>query len=185
MAVRKLSRKRIYDELSNIEAGDVVDGAITTGKLADGALAASTAGRLKMADAFFSTEAVFDAKVSTGIVDADRLKNASITSAQLAAGALSADTAGRAVMATSYFDTEATVDSKFATNIIDGDRLKAAGVGDDRLTSKLAKDIGAAGAGWVYFSGSVSDTDTVTINGRVYEFDTNSSITGNVAVDVG
>lgn len=38
--------------------------------------------------------------------------------------------------------------------------------------------------GAVTFTGAVSDADTVTINSRVYEFDTDSSITGDVTVDV-
>lgn len=36
----------------------------------------------------------------------------------------------------------------------------------------------------ITFTGQVQDADDITINGRVYEFDTNSSITGDVAVDI-
>lgn len=44
---------------------------------------------------------------------------------------------------------------------------------------------GVAATGTLTFSGVVADGQTVTIGSRVYEFDTNSSITsGHVAVDV-
>lgn len=43
---------------------------------------------------------------------------------------------------------------------------------------------GAPAVGYVLFTGNSADTETVTINARVYEFDTNAMITGNVAVDI-
>jgi len=38
--------------------------------------------------------------------------------------------------------------------------------------------------GYVRHTGASADTETVTINGRVYEYDTNGAITGDVAVDI-
>jgi hypothetical protein len=64
---------------------------------------------------------------------------------------------------------------------------------DGQVTTETAVDLrqlihnsnGLASVGWVDFTGvGTLDTETVTINGRVYEFDTNSAITGDVAVDV-
>ncbi len=38
--------------------------------------------------------------------------------------------------------------------------------------------------GYVRHTGASADTETVTINGRVYEYDTGGAITGDVAVDI-
>lgn len=43
---------------------------------------------------------------------------------------------------------------------------------------------GSAPIGYFYLTSTAADTETVTINGRVYEFDTNSTSTGDVAVDI-
>lgn len=78
---------------SNAEvlAGAVTDKAVPpsalaagvgTSQLAAGALAASVAGRAKMATGFFD-EATVDDKFALGAIDADRLKNLSITDAQI------------------------------------------------------------------------------------------------------
>lgn len=47
-----------------------------------------------------------------------------------------------------------------------------------------ARDIGRTCAGYFELTGVVADTQTVTINGRVYEYDTNAAITGDILVDV-
>lgn len=59
--------EEIEAELSSIEAGDIEAGAVDTAELADGALAASAAGRAKMADGFFDA-ATFAAKVADGAI---------------------------------------------------------------------------------------------------------------------
>lgn len=54
-----------------------------------------------------------------------------------------------------------------------------------RMKSEVEwQDDGYPAIGWVYLTGSASDTETVTLNSRAYEFDTDSSITGDVAVDI-
>lgn len=97
----------------------------------------------------------------------------SITVTELADNALAATAAGRAKMQDAFFN-EATVTAKFG----------AASIADDRLKSTFPNYPGLAGVGYVYISGLVADTNTVTINARVYEFDTNGAITGNVTVNV-
>lgn len=103
----------------------------------------------------------------------------SLQTADLAAGILSADATGRALMATSYF-TEAHVDTAFAAASIDDNILKS--LSTTRLMG--GRDIGRLPIGYFYLTAAVSDTETVTINGRSYEFDNDSTSTGDVAVDV-
>lgn len=65
-----------------------------------------------------------------------------------------------------------------------------AGKGDIVITNSSTKDIevesepGTQATGVLTISGVVIDGETVTIGGRVYEFDTNGSTTGDVAVDI-
>lgn len=64
--------------------------------------------------------------------------------------------------------------------------FEADDLGDDLVNP----DGWTLGDGWFYaqkvliFSSDVHDGETVTVNGTVYEFDTDMSITGDVAVDV-
>lgn len=51
-------------------------------------------------------------------------------------------------------------------------------------TNANATGAATAATGTITLDGDVADGETVTIGTRVYEFDTNSSITGDVAVDV-
>jgi hypothetical protein len=49
---------------------------------------------------------------------------------------------------------------------------------------ELDLGVGLCDVGYFYQTGVAADTETVTINGRVYEFDTDSSTTGDVDVDI-
>ena len=49
---------------------------------------------------------------------------------------------------------------------------------------KGLEDDGHGAIGYVYCTGAVADTELVTINGRTYEFDNDSTFTGDVQVDV-
>lgn len=80
--------------LQQVPTGMVADGAVTTAKVADGALSADTTGRAKMANGFIAT-----AKLADGALSADATGQA-----KMADGFLTADTAGRAKMASSYVD---------------------------------------------------------------------------------
>jgi len=59
--------KQLADAPSGITSGKINDSAVITAKIADGALAASSAGRLKIASDFFDT-ATFDDKVADGAI---------------------------------------------------------------------------------------------------------------------
>lgn len=109
------------------------------------------------------------ANVPAGSIDTD----------ELAAGALAATATGRAIIEAGFFN-EATVDAKFAAGAIDDDRLKA--IGATRAIG--GRNEGQPGVGYFYLTGAVSDTELVTLNGRTYEFDTDATSTGDVAVDV-
>lgn len=82
------------------------------------------------------------------------------------------------IAADSVGTAEVDDDSLTGTDVLDGSLL------DADLSSKLLKDLGAECVGYLDLTGVTSDTETVTINGRVYEFDTDSTITGDVDVDV-
>jgi len=113
--------------------------------------------------------------------------------ADLTAGIIAASTAGRALMATDFFD-EATALDKFATDSMteaNVNAIVADAAIDDPILKSLAstrkmggRDVGRACIGYVYCTGDVADTELVTINGRTYEFDNDSTSTGDVAVDV-
>jgi len=47
-----------------------------------------------------------------------------------------------------------------------------------------ARDLGLTCVGYFELTGVVADTQTVVINGRTYEYDTNAAITGDILVDV-
>lgn len=53
-----------------------------------------------------------------------------------------------------------------------------------QLADKIVRDIGRRSVGYVYISGAIADTDQIGIAGRLYEFDNNAAITGDVLVDV-
>lgn len=112
-------------------------------------------------------------------LDSADIAAGAIDPAHFAVGALSADATGRAVMASGYF-TEAHTDTAFAASAIDDDRLK--GLGTTRAMG--GRDIGRACVGYFYLTGAAGDTELVTINARTYEFDTNATSTGDVAVDI-
>lgn len=59
--------------------------------------------------------------------------------------------------------------------------------GDDTTASwaiSTVKDNGSQAVGYFDITGITADTQSVDIGGRTYEFDTDSSITGDVAVDI-
>ncbi len=85
-------------------------GEISTNQLANGVLAASTAGRLKMAASFFDA-ATLTAKIANDAI------TAAVFEAKFAAGAISASVDGRAAMENGWFDT-ATLGLKIANDAI-------------------------------------------------------------------
>lgn len=114
-----------------------------------------------------------------GGVSTTEILDGTIVDNDMAADGIAADATGRGVFATGLFN-EATVDDVFAASAIDDNILKA--LGSTRMMG--GRDLGRACVGYFYLTGVASDTETVTINSRVYEFDTNASITGNVTVDI-
>jgi hypothetical protein len=112
-------------------------------------------------------------------VDTNMIVDGTIVDDDIAADGIAADATGRGVFATDLFN-EATVDDVFAAGAIDDDRLKALST-----TRKLGgRDLGRACVGYFYLTGAAGDTELVTINSRTYEFDTNATSTGDVAVDI-
>ena len=59
--------------------------------------------------------------------------------------------------------------------------MLAGSIADAKLASSLAKRVATKAVGW-FEATDVSDTDTLTLGTRVYEFDNNSTITGDVAI---
>lgn len=80
------------------------------------------------------------------------------------------------------FDTDDIVDSASILVDVSGGATAPAAV--TALVAAMA-DTGHAAKGYLSFSGTVSDTETVTIGTDVYEFDTGGGVTGGrIAVDV-
>mgnify|MGYP001596290046 CR=1 FL=1 len=113
-------------------------GEISTNQLANGVLAASTAGRLKMAANFFDA-ATLTAKIANDAI------TAAVFEAKFAAGAISATVDGHAAMADDYFTTAefiAGAGGKFAPACLDNTAI-ANVVADNAFTAAEF----AAGAG--------------------------------------
>jgi hypothetical protein len=87
---------KVYDGTSSWATVAVEDGGIATAKLANGVLAASTAGRAKIAANFF------DAATIASVIADDALTNA-FCDAKFAANAFAADTDSRAIFADGIF----------------------------------------------------------------------------------
>lgn len=94
---------------------------------------------------------------------------------------IGADTVGTAEVDD---DSLTTADVKDGT--LTGTDVADASLLDADLASKILKDLGAQCVGYVDVTGVGADTETITINSRVYELDTHAveTITGDVAVDV-
>lgn len=121
------------------------------------------------------------------------IRSSGTVTADLTAGIISADAAGRGLFAAGVFDA-ATVLSAFAADSFDetnvNDAIANSAI-DDPILKSLGttrcmggRDLGRACIGYVYCTGAAADTELVTINGRTYEFDTDSTSTGDVAVDI-
>lgn len=53
------------------------------------------------------------------------------------------------------------------------------------LDDNYAEAVGNRSIGYCHFTGNVADTETITVGGRIFEFDNDSTITaGNITVDV-
>ncbi len=70
--------------------------------------------------------------------------------------------------------------ANIADNAVQDQKLLALGT----VRCLGGRDIGRTCAGYFYLTGVVADTQTVVVQGRTYEFDTNAAITGDVLVDV-
>jgi Propanediol dehydratase, small subunit len=90
------------------------DGEVTTAKLADGALAASTAGWLKMADQFVTTAKLADGALAASTAGRLKMADQFVTLEKIADGALAASTAGRAKMADGFVTTAKLGDAQVA-----------------------------------------------------------------------
>jgi len=149
--------------LDTIVASDIASGSVDTDEIADGALAASAAGRLKVATSFFNAATVAD-KFAADSLDVANL-------VQLVAdGAFAANAAARALIASGFFDAS-TVTDKFAAGAIGGTRLTSGTVGSDRLTNPQNWDPGVAGQSRLYVAANVADGETVTVGSDVYQFE--------------
>ncbi len=73
--------------------------------------------------------------------------------------------------------------------------MLAANIADNAVTDPKLLSLGAvrslggrdcarSAVGYFYLTGAAADTETVVIQGRTYEFDTNAAITGDVTVDI-
>lgn len=107
-----------------LNAGQIGDASLTVSDLADGALAASAAGRLKMADGYFTAAEVTNA-----------------AGGKFATGAFAASAGSRALIAAGFFDAT-TVDSVVATGAIGEDRLTAG-----ELNGRIAANVALKTAG--------------------------------------
>lgn len=67
---------------------------------------------------------------------------------------------------------------------INSDKIEDWWIEDVDLSSKIFKDNWWLAIWYIDITWNCSDTDTITINSRVYEFDTNSTITWNVVVNI-
>jgi len=98
-----------------------------------------------------------------------------LATADIADGAITV-----AKMAVNSVDSDQYVDGS-----IDPEHFAAGAVDSAALATGLDDiDVGRSDVGYFYLTGTVSDTELVTISSRTYEFDTNATSTGDVAVDV-
>lgn len=150
------------------------DASVTTAKLADGALAATTGGLAKMADGFLAASTAGLAKMADGFLAAS-----SAGLAKMADGFLAATTAGRAKMAdlfvsTAKLDNAAVTTVKIADSNVTTAKLANGAATLEKLdtTGALAKVLTGAGIGvnptW---SDKVnSGTSVATTSGTAIDF---------------
>jgi len=63
-------------------------------------------------------------------------------------------------------------------------QVKNGGITSAKIGSFITTFEGLLSVGYIDFTGVSSDTETITIDGRVYEIDSDSTITGDVPVDI-
>ena len=133
----------------------MADGFVTLAKLTDGILAATTAGRLKMADGFVTIEKLADGILAATTAGRAKMADGFITVAKLADGILTADATGRAKMVDGFVNAAKISDGSVGPSKLTAYNyaLQTPGTGVDSTTSGTLRSVNNA-------------TYPITTNGR-------------------
>ncbi|SIQ76022.1 carbohydrate-binding protein [Bosea sp. TND4EK4] len=139
---RVLQRKADALVFDRLATDALEDEAVTTAKIADGALSADATGWAKMTDGFVTTAKIADGALSGDATGWAKMSDGFVTTAKVADGFLSADADGRAKLADKLVTFAKLVD--VPTGIVLGRKTAGAGVVEELSASDIRTLIATA-----------------------------------------